>query len=59
MLVVFDWKCPLCGSFKEDVLSRKSEIVQCKQHAPYSIDMVRLPAGPRTHFKFADQKLKK
>jgi Zn finger protein HypA/HybF involved in hydrogenase expression len=57
-LVVFDYKCSWCPNYEADKLvSRKA--MDDHMCAECGSPMVRVPAGTRTHFKFADTKLKK
>lgn len=55
--ITFDYKCPGCG-YTEERFVRKSEmdVQQCDQccHQDGHIYMTRLPAGPKTTFRFAD-----
>lgn len=55
--VVFDYVCTKCEHTEESMV-RRDEMDQ--QKCPTcSKKMTRLPAGTRTHFKFADRKLKR
>lgn len=57
MYVVFDYQCPVCGHVEADKLTLRDEHLP---HCPTCLwVMKRLPAGTKTHFKFADQKLKR
>ena len=67
MFIKFDYRCPDCG-FQEERFVRKElmESQQCPNYAHptdekpcYSMVMTRLPAAPRTTFRFADRRLKK
>lgn len=54
--VVFDYVCTKCQHTEESMVFRHQ---MDNQHCPRcGTKMVRLPAGTRTHFRFADTKLK-
>ena len=55
--ITFTFRCPSCKHTEEDKLVRRTEMDD--QPCPRCNDtLVRLPAGTRTHFRFADSKLK-
>lgn len=59
MFISFDYKCTRC----EDIDSRMVKRVEmdeqtCNKPDCFSAHMIRLPAGTRTTFRFADRKLK-
>lgn len=64
--ITFDFQCPDCGH-RETRLVRRSEMDQqvCPVTnegiplPPCAATMVRLPAGTRTNFRFADRRLKR
>lgn len=57
MYVVFDYACSRCETVEEIMLQReKKDAVYCTCCGQ---KMVRLPAGPPTHFRFADDRLKR
>jgi putative FmdB family regulatory protein len=56
MYVVFDYVCTKCEHTEEAMVPRHK---MDDQYCPLcGHKMVRLPAGTRTHFRFADPKLK-
>lgn len=56
MLLVFDYRCSDCESVDTRYVRRGTEDDQ--ECALCSRKMSRLPAGTRTTFRFADEKLK-
>jgi len=54
MYITFDYRCSACG--KEDTRMVKREVMDSQMHC--FTRMTRLPASPRTHFRFNDRKLK-
>jgi predicted SprT family Zn-dependent metalloprotease len=54
--ITFDYRCSTCDTHEEKLVLRREMDAQrcdvCKSQ------LVRLPANPRTHFRFADTKLK-
>ena len=59
MLVVFDYRCPVCGQDLPDCMIRKDARPPICDSGHPTVDMVRKPAAPVTHFRFADKKLKR
>lgn len=63
MYIRFDYRCPSCG-FQEERFVKKVEMDEqmhyyCKGKYPGTVHrMTRLPAAPRTTFRFHDKKLK-
>lgn len=57
MYVTFDYRCPSCGA-EETRFVKKVEVHQQRCKCRYSGHMVKLPAGTRTTFRYADTKLK-
>ena len=61
MYVSFDYLCPECGHREPRFVNR---LAMDAQPCPQSMEhdeltlMLRLPAAPRTIFRFADRKLK-
>ena len=61
--VVFDYVCPTCARRDDNKMVRRSEMdeqycgTNCDGDHPTKL--VRLPAGTRTTFRFADGSLKK
>ncbi len=61
MIKVFDYRCPVCGHTEERFVTQADEF---RQLCPYKVAddepnlMDKLPAGTRTHFRFADTNLK-
>ncbi len=66
MYITFTYRCRDCGH-EEDRFVKRAEVDEqvCKQMLPRGVtdypcggQMDKLPAGTRTHFRFADTKLK-
>lgn len=66
MYITFTYRCTGCGH-EEDRFVKKQEMDEqvCSARLPRGVTdypcespMVKLPAGTRTHFRFADRKLK-
>lgn len=56
--ITFDFRCTGCGHEEERMVLRKEMDAQrCRQDGCKE-RLTRLPAGTRTHFRFADTKLK-
>lgn len=63
MYISFDYRCPECNSEASLFVRREDMDEQVCRHCvsgnPHNdVRMTRLPAATKTHFKFADQKLK-
>ena len=62
MYITFDYKCPNCEHVESRFVRREAKDSQyhydCLTDENMHPRMVRLPAGTRTTFKFADSKLK-
>jgi hypothetical protein len=60
---VYDYKCQLCGHTEEryvqDWEAEQTQWHRCPGRDGEVQAMVRLPPGTRTHFRFADTKLKR
>jgi len=58
--ITFDYGCTSCAHREENKLVRRSEMDSQTHEAPdgRTHEMTKLPAGSRTHFRFADTKLK-
>jgi len=57
--ITFDYKCPQCGAIDSRLVKRTVQDYQfhdCDNNTRRL--MVKLPAGTRTTFRFADSKLK-
>lgn len=59
MFIRFNYRCPRCGHeeerfIKKDQMDNQFHDDECGS----GFLMIRLPAAPRTHFRFADRKLK-
>ena len=52
--ITFDYRCSNCGH--EDTRLVKREEMDLQEHCEHYME--RLPASPRTHFRFNDRKLK-
>jgi hypothetical protein len=64
MFIVFDYVCPHCERTEElfvDALEKDHQFchVCANGDTPGQKPMIRLPAGTRTHFRFADGRLKR
>lgn len=57
MFVVFNFHCSKCKKVEERFVKRSDMDRQACEAC--SAPMTRLPAATRTHFKFADTKLKR
>jgi hypothetical protein len=56
MFIRFNYRCPSCGHEEEKFIKKE---VMDKQLCPKGgVLMTRLPAAPRTTFRFADRRLK-
>jgi len=59
MYVVYNYRCPECSETDERLVRRENAHNQwCKACTHHSL-LTRLPAAPRTTFRFADEKLKR
>jgi len=62
MYITFDYKCPKCGHVESRFVKREEMNDQvhraCAAPLTGGTPMVRLPAGTRTTFRYADTKLK-
>jgi len=61
--ITFDYKCPSCAQVDSRMVKREDMDDQvcrpCVRGNPHNdVRMIRLPPGTRTHFRFADTKLK-
>jgi hypothetical protein len=57
--ITFDYKCPECGATESRLVKRTVQDYQFHEcDADTRRLMVKLPAGTRTTFRFADDKLK-
>lgn len=61
MYITFDFKCLTCKQVDTRLVRREHMDMQvCTQGTGCDgTDMIRLPAGTRTTFRFADRKLKR
>lgn len=59
MFITFTYRCPSCGH-EETRFVKKTEMDMqaCDKHDRQLGPMTRLPAAPRTLFRFNDRKLK-
>jgi len=55
MYITFDYRCPETGQMESRFVKRTE---MDEQYTEAGVKMIRLPAGTRTHFRFADTKLK-
>jgi ribosomal protein L37AE/L43A len=56
MYITFDYKCPSCQQFDTKFVRRdEMDLQKCED---CNVELVRLPAGTRTTFRFADTTLK-
>ena len=59
MFITFRYRCPTCGHEEDRFVRRDQMDVQtCERHKQSTL-MARLPAAPRTTFRFADRNLKR
>jgi len=57
--ITFDYKCPQCGDIDTRLVKREDMDLQFHDcDANTTRLMVKLPAGTRTTFRFADRRLK-
>ena len=56
MYITFDYKCPTCASVDSRFVKRTEMDKQTCETC--DVVLTRLPAGTRTTFRYADQKLK-
>jgi hypothetical protein len=61
MYITFDYKCPDCGHVDSRFVKKSEMDEQYHERCPDSrgFRMLRLPAGTRTTFRFADRRLKR
>lgn len=58
MYITFDYKCPACDEVEPRFVRREEMDVQHCNTCNLDQPMIRLPAGTRTTFRYADTKLK-
>ncbi len=62
MYIVFDFRCTQCGHQESRIVRREEMEEQrhrCAEFNTKTHQMIRLPAGTRTNFRFNDTKLKR
>jgi DNA-directed RNA polymerase subunit RPC12/RpoP len=56
MFIRFNYRCPTCGHEEERFI--KKEQMDEQMCPACTVPLTRLPAAPRTTFRFADRRLK-